>query len=185
MFPQVRNFGPLKQIADARRFASVGRPKISNVLPRRPRKTIRVGKARPAIYYKFDTFVELSDGSVVSRRTQLPKEEIRMIVDQRSSPLWNPSKPDLSQLDAENNGRMSKFKSKFSSFEQSGKTTEEIETEKARLEKERKERILTGSGVKLEDVIAEDDYINVLEQNFVPEKLGGKVAQKEKGGKKR
>ncbi|ESW99406.1 hypothetical protein KL918_001663 [Ogataea parapolymorpha] len=179
--------GPCKvvnQMLQTRSYAVLGRPKIASVLPTRPRKKIRVGKARPAIYHKFDTLVELSDGSVITRRTQIPKEEARMIVDQRTNPLWNPSKPDMSQLDAENNGRMSKFKSRFSQFEHSGKTEEEVKAEQETLEKERRERILSGTGVKLDETLA-DDYVSVLGESYVAPKLGGKVARKEKGSKKR
>ncbi|KAG7698316.1 hypothetical protein KL930_001977 [Ogataea haglerorum] len=172
------------QMILTRSYASLGRPKIASVLPARPTKKIRVGKARPAIYHKFDTLVELSDGSVITRRTQIPKEETRMIIDQRTNPLWNPSKPDMSQLDAENNGRMSKFKSRFSQFEHSGKTEEEVKAEQEALEKERRQRILTGTGVKLDETLA-DDYVSVLGDNYVAPKLGGKVARKEKGSKKR
>ena len=46
-------------------------------------------KARPAIFYQFETLVEMSDGSVIKRYSQAPKDEIRMINDQRNNLMWN------------------------------------------------------------------------------------------------
>ena len=49
-------------------------------------KRIVQGKARPAIFYhQFETLVEMSDGSVIKRYSQAPKDEIRMINDQRNN----------------------------------------------------------------------------------------------------
>lgn len=156
-----------------------GRVMIQSALPKRPLKKIRVGKARPAIYYKFDTKVELSDGSVVFRRSQYPKEELRMITDQRNNPLWNASKPDASLLDAESKGKLNKFKSKFSAFEQSGKSEEEVKAAAKKAEAERLEKLKTGISAKKDDK-AEEDFFDLLSSNYKEEKLGGKLAQKEK-----
>lgn len=156
-----------------------GRVQIQSALPKRPLKKIRVGKARPAIYYRFDTQVELSDGSVIFRKSQYPKDQLRMITDQRNTPLYNPSKPDASLLDAESKGKLNKFKSKFASFEQSGKSTEEVEAETSKAEKERLHRLKTGISAKKSETDG-DDFLELLSENYSEEKLGGNLAQKEK-----
>ncbi|ODQ48506.1 hypothetical protein PICMEDRAFT_30128 [Pichia membranifaciens NRRL Y-2026] len=137
-----------------------GRVQIQSALPRRPLKKIKIGKARPAIYYKFNTQVELSDGSVVTRRSQYPKDELRMITDQRNNPLWNASKPDASLLDAESKGKLNKFKSKFAAFGQL-------------------QRLKTGRAAKKVEK-EQDDFLDMLSSNYEEEKLGGNLAQKEK-----
>lgn len=83
---------------------------------RRVMRKIKLGKARPAIFHQFDTLVELSDGSVIKRRSQAPKDEIRMISDQRNHPLWNPNRSDLSVADPNATGKISKFNQRFASF---------------------------------------------------------------------
>lgn len=90
-----------------------GQVHLSN---RRVMKKIQMGKARPAIFHQFDTLVELSDGSVVKRRSQAPKDEIRMITDQRNSELWNPNRSDLYTNDLAT-GKINKFKQKFAAFQ--------------------------------------------------------------------
>ena len=95
-----------------------------------------MGKARPAIMYQFDTLVELSDGSVIKRRSQAPKDEIRMINDQRNSLRWNPHRADLDTSDLTATGKIGKFRSKYAGFSgeeeaaQSGKETKGAEAEK-------------------------------------------------------
>lgn len=152
---------------------------IQSALPKRPLKRIRIGKARPAIYYKFNTQVQLSDGSVITRRSQYPKDELRMITDQRNTPLWNASKPDISLLDAESKGKLNKFKSKFSSFEQSGKSAEEVEAQRKAAEAEKLQRLKTGKATKKVEQEG-DDFLDMLSSNYAEEKLGGNLAQKEK-----
>lgn len=156
-----------------------GRVQIQSALPRRPLKKIKIGKARPAIYYKFNTQVELSDGSVVTRRSQYPKDELRMITDQRNNPLWNASKPDASLLDAESKGKLNKFKSKFAAFGQSGKSADEVKAEEAKAEAERLQRLKTGRAAKKVEK-EQDDFLDMLSSNYEEEKLGGNLAQKEK-----
>lgn len=99
---------------------------------RRVMRKIRLGKARPAVFYQFDTLVELSDGSVIKRSSQAPKDEIRMINDQRTSALWNPHRDDLRSSDLLSEaGKIGKFRSKYGgSFEEQevkeeGKSAEE------------------------------------------------------------
>lgn len=156
-----------------------GRVQIQAALPTRPQKKIAIGKARPAIYHKFNTYVELSDGSVLKRRSQYPKDEIRMIMDQRNTPLWNASKPDVSMLDAESKGKLNKFKNKFAAFEQSGKSAREVEEEKKKEEAEKRERMKTGIAKKKEEAET-DDFLDLLSANYTEEKLGGNLARKEK-----
>ncbi|ODV87500.1 hypothetical protein CANARDRAFT_230089 [[Candida] arabinofermentans NRRL YB-2248] len=155
----ITKFNPIITI----RHASTGRPEVKSALPSRPMKRIQIGKARPAIYHKFNSFVELSDGSVISRRTQYPKDELRMITDQRNNPIWNQSKPNVSLLDAESKGKLNKFNTKFAQFEQSE----------------------TGVITKKSDDELVDDYLDILGSNYVEKKLGGKMAQKEKGKKRK
>ena len=86
---------------------------IRTALPRRPMKKIRLGKARPAIYHQFDVAVELSDGSVIMRKSQFTKAEIRLIQDQRNNILWNSFRRDLTIIDANSAVRLDKFKEKY------------------------------------------------------------------------
>lgn len=151
--------------------------RILSALPERPLKKIRIGKARPAIYYKFDTVVELSDGSLIRRRSQFPKKELRMITDQRNNPLWNPSRPDTSVLDAEARGKLSKFKSKFSAFQNSGKTDAELKEQEERLKEERRIRLETGAAPKRTKGES-DSWVDILQSNYKEQKLGGKIAQR-------
>lgn len=156
-----------------------GRVQIQSALPKRPLKKIRVGKARPAIYFKFNTQVELSDGSVITRRSQYPKDQLTMITDQRNTPLYNPSKPDASLLDAESKGKLNKFKSKFASFDQSGKSAEEVEKEAKKAEEERLLRLKTGNITQKTEKDT-DDLLDILSESYEEVKLGGNLAQKEK-----
>lgn len=84
-------------------------PTIVSV-PHRPLKKIKPGKARPAIYYTFKSMVELSDGSVVYRKSQLPKAETRFIQDQRNNPLWNFGEVVRVK---DKNSKIEKFKQKY------------------------------------------------------------------------
>lgn len=87
---------------------------MRTALPRRPVRKIPVGKARPAIYYQFDVAVELTDGSVVMRRSQYPQDEVRLIQDQRNNPFWNPNRDDLVDVDPNSVGNIEKFKQRYS-----------------------------------------------------------------------
>ncbi|RKP29395.1 hypothetical protein METBISCDRAFT_18755 [Metschnikowia bicuspidata] len=89
---------------------------------KRIRTRIKMGKARPAIFHQFDTLVELSDGSVIRRRSQAPRDEIRMVTDQRNHPLWNPHS-DVEAADIDARGKVSKFKEKFAQFQEEGEKT--------------------------------------------------------------
>lgn len=169
-----------------RRFASGayhGATQIS--IPKRPLKKIRLGKARPAIYHQFNVQVELSDGSVITRRSQFPKDEIRLIQDQRNNPLWNQSRDDLVIVDANAGGKMDKFKQKYEnlfSFETPSKqpaaeaavaqqATSQEKTTKPELEE------------KEDDAFGMDDYMSLLNENAQQVQSGGKLATKKRDKK--
>lgn len=113
-----------------------------------------MGKARPAIFHQFDTLVELSDGSVIKRRSQAPKDELRMINDQRNSPLWNPNRSDLVTADPNATGKVNKFKKRFSQFQ-----AEEAEEKKS------------------------DDFVELMGHNVTEVQAGGKIHDKKKAKK--
>lgn len=165
----------------AKRFA--GQSVLDGPLPRRPLKKIRLGKARPAIYYKFNCKTEFSDGSVVVRRSQTPKDELRLISDVRNHPLWNPYRSDLEAIDVNAGGKMEKFKQKFAAFNV-------IEEEPAapapaaEAKKEKKEAKNEEAKQQDEDSFLLDDYLDLLGQNVQDVQKGGKLAVKQKGKKK-
>ncbi|KAK6458813.1 uncharacterized protein RJT20DRAFT_123906 [Scheffersomyces xylosifermentans] len=144
-----------------RNVAMKGEVNLSN---RRVMRKIKLGKARPAIFYQFDTLVELSDGSVIKRRSQAPKDEIRMISDQRNSPLWNPNRSDLVTSDPNATGKINKFKQRFASF--SGQTEEEIPKEDAVSAKEP------------EKESKKDDLLELMGHNIQEVQKGGKLFNK-------
>ncbi|SGZ57071.1 CIC11C00000000794 [Sungouiella intermedia] len=121
---------------------------------RRVMRKIKMGKARPAIFHQFDTLVELSDGSVIKRRSQAPKDELRMINDQRNSPLWNPNRSDLVTADPNATGKVNKFKKRFSQFQ-----AEEAEEKKS------------------------DDFVELMGHNVTEVQAGGKIHDKKKAKK--
>ncbi|AET38930.1 mitochondrial 54S ribosomal protein bL31m Ecym_3445 [Eremothecium cymbalariae DBVPG len=164
-----------------KRFASTGGYHGSNQisLPRRPLKKIRLGKSRPAIYYQFDVKVELSDGSVITRRSQIPKDQIRLIQDQRNNPLWNESRTDLMVVDANAGGRMEKFKQKYGSIYTVAQGSKVDEAEAS-------ESVSAASEPSKEESeeFGMDDYLSLLSENAVQVQSGGKLATKKKKAKK-
>lgn len=87
------------------------------VLPKRIPRKLRPGEVRPAIYYKFNQTIELSDGATVKRKSVFPKLQFKMLMDQRNAVLWNPSKPNLKALELDASGRLAKFRMKFGDLE--------------------------------------------------------------------
>lgn len=169
-----------------RRFASnMGtQGSTQGSIPRRPLKKIRLGKARPAIYYKFDTQVELSDGSVITRRSQFPKDEIRLIQDQRNNPLWNMSRDDLVVVDANSGGSMDKFKQKYSSIfllEDESKMAVEEDDKKPDEQTAKTEAVGEKKQVE-EDAFGVEDYLSMLNDEASQIKTG-KLATKKKAKK--
>lgn len=160
------NFGGAKNSSDS-------------TLPRRPMKKIKLGKARPAIYYQFNCNTELSDGSVVIRRSQYPKDELRLIQDQRNNPLWNPNRADLEVVDANAGGRMARFRQRYSQFDVEENIKEDIEKkqkeEGAQAEEQSKEAKKEEEEV---DTMMMDEYLELLGQNVQEVQKGGRVATK-------
>ena len=143
-----------------RGIAMKGDVHLSN---RRVMRKIRLGKARPAIFHQFESLVELSDGSVVKRRTQAPKDEIRMISDQRNSQLWNPHRSDLVSIDPNATGKLSKFKQRFAGFDIND---EEHDSGQSK------------------DTKQDDELIQLMGTNATEVQSGGKVADKSSKKKK-
>lgn len=156
---------------------------LDGALPKRPLKKIALGKARPAIYYKFNCNTEFSDGAVVKRRSQLPKDELRLIQDMRNTPMWNPNRSDLEVVDANAGGRLERFKQRFAQFaveeQQVGEQVEgaEVDAKSGGTETNR-------AKVDAEDQFMLDDYLELLGQNVQDVQKGGKLAVKQKSKKK-
>lgn len=125
-----------------------------NLSNRRVMRKIKLGKARPTIFHQFETLVELSDGSVIKRRSQAPKDEIRMINDQRNSLLWNPHRSDLVTVDPNATGKVNKFKQRFADFDEQE----------------------SGEG-------KDDDFIELMGHNVQEVASGGKLFDKKKSKK--
>lgn len=144
-------------------------------IPRRPLKKIRLGKARPAIYHEFNVRVELSDGSVITRRSQFPKDEIRLIQDQRNNPLWNSSRDDLVVVDANAGGRLDKFKERYGSvFSMEAEAKAGAEEKQAAEKGKQDEEAAAG-----EPEFGMDDYLSLLNEDSEQIKTG-KLATKKK-----
>ncbi|ODQ73565.1 hypothetical protein LIPSTDRAFT_33601, partial [Lipomyces starkeyi NRRL Y-11557] len=78
-----------------------------------PKRKYRFGETRPAVYYKFDCTVELSDGSTYVRQSPFPRIEWRYLRDQRLHPLWNPTIKGLQAVQSEAGGRMWRFNQRY------------------------------------------------------------------------
>lgn len=153
-----------------RNVAMKGDVHLSN---RRVMRKIKLGKARPAIFHQFETLVELSDGSVIKRRSQAPKDEIRMINDQRNSTLWNPHRSDLASINPNATGKVNRFKQRFSSFEQKDdQEVADVQTENA------------ADSENNQTKSKHDDYIELMGHN-VEEVKGGKLLDKKSNKKKK
>lgn len=153
-----------------RNVAMKGDVHLSN---RRVMRKIKLGKARPAIFHQFETLVELSDGSVIKRRSQAPKDEIRMINDQRNSTLWNPHRSDLASINPNATGKVNRFKQRFSSFEQKDdQEVADVQTENS------------ADSENNQTKSKHDDYIELMGHN-VEEVKGGKLLDKKSNKKKK
>lgn len=170
-----------------RRCASTGPSQGSShlAIPRRPARKIRLGKARPAIYHQFDVLVELSDGSVVKRRSQFPKNEIRLIQDQRNNPLWNPSRTDLVVVDANASGRVDRFKQKYSSIfsiQDESKKLDTNDQESKKVAPKSEAKTDAEQPAEAEEDFGMDDYLSLLDDSSRQIKTG-KLATKKKNKK--
>lgn len=162
-----------------KRLASTGAHQGSGqvTIPRRPLKKIRLGKARPAIYHEFNVLVEMSDGSVITRRSQFPKGQLRLIQDQRNNPLWNPSRDDLVVVDANASGKLDKFEQRYGSMfsAKTEKPVTEGDAEEPAKDKKQAESVD-------EDAFGMDDYLSLLNEDSTQIKTG-KLATKKKSKK--
>ncbi|KAG7196147.1 uncharacterized protein KQ657_000159 [Scheffersomyces spartinae] len=145
------------------KVAMAGEVDLSN---KRIMRKIAPGKARPAIFHQFETLVELSDGSVVKRRSQAPKDEIRMITDQRNHPLWNPFRSDLNVVDPNATGRRSRFQAKYAEF--SNDASAPIEEGEPVSNKPK----------------ASEDFLELLGQNAKEVQKGGQIFNRKAASKK-
>lgn len=150
---------------------------------RRVMRKIRLGKARPAIFHQFDTLVELSDGSVIKRFSQAPKDEIRMINDQRTSSLWNPHRDDLKSSDLlTETGKIGRFRSKYgTSFEDQEDKKDEKRTEDKELTVEEEEKLRQ---LEQEKTKKKNDELFAMMGENAEEIVGGQLYDK-KSDKKR
>ncbi|CAB4251920.1 similar to Saccharomyces cerevisiae YBR122C MRPL36 Mitochondrial ribosomal protein of the large subunit [Maudiozyma barnettii] len=192
------NNNNFKILSAFRRLASTGTYPGSQrmTLPRRPMKKIGLGRARPAIYHQFEVAVEMSDGSVVMRKSQFPKAEVRLIQDQRNNPLWNTSRSDLVVVDANAAGSIDKFKQKYSSIfsveeeavastsDANAKLTTEVERTKEETKKNSKVETAEKSEDQAHDNFGMDDYLSLLDDNSKQIK-SGKIASKKNSSKKK
>ncbi|SMN18006.1 similar to Saccharomyces cerevisiae YBR122C MRPL36 Mitochondrial ribosomal protein of the large subunit [Maudiozyma saulgeensis] len=192
------NNNNFKILSAFRRLASTGTYPGSQrmSLPRRPMKKIKLGKARPAIYHQFEVAVEMSDGSVVMRKSQFPKAEVRLIQDQRNNPLWNTSRSDLIVVDANAAGSIDKFKQKYSSiFSVEEETLESTPNGNDKsvtdIKKQKEETKKTSKMVTPEtaedhshDDFGMDDYLSLLDDSSKQIK-SGKIASKKNSSKKK
>lgn len=166
-----------------------------SVLTRRVKRKLTPGKTRPAIYYKFDCRVELSDGSTFVRRSQYPRVEWRYLADQRNNTVWNPSRTNLKAIEADATGRLAKFKQKFGFVDpiDSSERMEAFDTistsdsssapaDPAASDVEAKEESSTSAKSKSRQSLM-DDYLDLMGENFVPVQSGGKLAGKRRGKK--
>ncbi|CCH45240.1 54S ribosomal protein L36, mitochondrial [Wickerhamomyces ciferrii] len=162
-----------------RRLASgraPGQATSDSTLKRRPLKKIKLGKARPAIYYQFNCKTELSDGSVIIRRSQYPKDELRLIQDQRNHPLWNPNRVDLEVIDPNAGGRIARFKQKFSQFDIEENIKQDLQQEGQ--EESNEEALKSEKEEEDLDNLMMDEYLELLGQNVQEVQKGGKVQTK-------
>lgn len=169
----------------SKRCASTGPSQGSShlAIPRRPARKIRLGKARPAIYHQFDVLVELSDGSVIKRRSQFPKNEIRLIQDQRNNPLWNPSRTDLMVVDANASGKVDRFKQRYSSiFSMQDEVTAQNAKDEGSQSSAPKNEAEGDSHAEPQEEFGMDDYLSLLDDNTRQIKTG-KLATKKKDKK--
>lgn len=136
---------------------------------RRVMRKIKLGKARPAMFHQFDTLVELSDGSVIRRRSQAPKDEIRMISDMRNSALWNPRRSDLSTADPNATGKVNRFNQRFGDFTTSSEPATEVVAEESE-----------SAASDLPPAKTQDDLLQLLGQNAKQVLAGGVLYDKKK-----
>lgn len=153
-------------------------------LERRPKRKIKIGKARPANYFKFDTRIQLTDGSVIIRRSQFPRIETKNINDQRNHPLWNPSRNDLTQVNEQAADRLNKFKQKYSMYQsvQIETPVDQKSDEPVKTETEKSAKPVPAE--EDDDAFGLSDYLDIMGENVQEVQKGGKLLVKTKTKKK-
>ncbi|KAJ8099731.1 hypothetical protein POJ06DRAFT_254335 [Lipomyces tetrasporus] len=131
-----------------------------------PKRKYRFGETRPAVYYKFDCTVELSDGSTYVRQSPFPRIEWRYLRDQRLHPLWNPTIKGLQAVQTEAGGRMWRFNQRYGQQQQV--LSEEVEDEsfKAAAERDASEtaaKAMEAEVKKSEDSEVENEPVNAFD----------------------
>lgn len=159
-----------------------------SVLTKRVQRKLTPGKTRPAIYYKFDCRVELSDGSTFVRRSQYPRVEWRYLADQRNNIVWNPSRTNLKAIEADATGRLAKFKQKYGFFDgaDSGERTEAPSAAAPKAEETKAvaaEEPASKPAESKSRASLMEDYLELMEKDFIPVQSGGKLAGKRRGKK--
>lgn len=165
------------QHQQVRNYAAPGAGK--SVLSRRVPRKLTPGKTRPAIYYKFECRVELSDGSTIVRRSQYPRVEWKYLADQRNNIVWNPSRTNLKAIEADATGRLAKFKQKFG-FVDPVDSSDRVDSASETKADAAKESEPAAAAPKASLI---DDYYDLMGENFVPVQSGGKLAGKRRGKK--
>lgn len=165
------------QLQQVRTYAAPSAGK--SVLSRRVPRKLTPGKTRPAIYYKFDCRVELSDGSTIVRRSQYPRVEWKYLADQRNNIVWNPSRTNLKAVEADATGRLAKFKQKFGFVDPVDSSDRDVAASETKTDSSKD--IESNAAAPKSSLI--DDYYDLMGENFVPVQSGGKLAGKRRGKK--
>ncbi|KAK9434296.1 hypothetical protein V1505DRAFT_359751 [Lipomyces doorenjongii] len=129
-----------------------------------PKRKYRFGETRPAVYYKFDCAVELSDGSTYVRQSPFPRIEWRYLRDQRLHPLWNPTIKGLQAVQSETGGRMWRFNQRYNQQQQVLDKEVKYEAIKAAAPKDADARKAEDSDFEDEPVNAFDDLTDLFDE---------------------
>ncbi|KAK9316327.1 hypothetical protein V1522DRAFT_405334 [Lipomyces starkeyi] len=129
-----------------------------------PKRKYRFGETRPAVYYKFDCTVELSDGSTYVRQSPFPRIEWRYLRDQRLHPLWNPTIKGLQAVQSEAGGRMWRFNQRYNQQQQVQEKEVEDEAIKAAAPKDADARKAEDGEFEEEPINAFDDLTDLFDE---------------------
>ncbi|KAK9236337.1 hypothetical protein V1525DRAFT_407267 [Lipomyces kononenkoae] len=130
-----------------------------------PKRKYRFGETRPAVYYKFDCTVELSDGSTYVRQSPFPRTEWRYLRDQRLHPLWNPTIKGLQAVQSETGGRMWRFNQRYGNQQQQQHEVkaDEVENDTIKASAEKASVPKDSDIKKVEDTEFEDEPVNAFD----------------------
>ncbi|KAK9488100.1 hypothetical protein V1527DRAFT_458196 [Lipomyces starkeyi] len=129
-----------------------------------PKRKYRFGETRPAVYYKFDCTVELSDGSTYVRQSPFPRIEWRYLRDQRLHPLWNPTIKGLQAVQSEAGGRMWRFNQRYNQQQQVQDKEVEDEAIKVAAPKDADARKAEDGEFEEEPINAFDDLTDLFDE---------------------